>query len=188
MVVKSDDTAGALAGGFGYTEPYEVIRVEPREGSIAGNTHVTIFGRGLDLPAAVRFGGNAGLLPTLENGSVLAVRTQPAGTGRVDVAVTTGAQATTLARAFSFYDPKLLTGGAWGGPIEGSVNVAVLDPNSGNGVAGATVQLGYGADPRYQATTDENGLATISSPEIPAGPYTVTAGKNGFEFVAPSPR
>ncbi|MCK6551067.1 IPT/TIG domain-containing protein [Myxococcota bacterium] len=182
VVVEQGGARGVLARGFAFVEPFEIIHVEPSEGSIAGNTYVSIFGRGLDAPASVKFGGNDGLDPILENGSVIGVRTQPAVPSRVDVTITSGANTVVRERAYAFYDPRLITGGAWGGPIEGSVNVAVLDINSGAPMPGMVVQLGHDADLRYTGITDENGLATISSPEI-RGPYTVTAGMNGFEFV-----
>src|SRR5688572_14700542 len=44
------------------------------------------------------------------------------------------------------------------------------------------VQLGFGADLRYAAVTDENGHATISGSEI-RGAQTVTVGAPGVEFV-----
>lgn len=180
--VKSGDTRGVLRGGFRFEEAYAIIRIDPVEGAIAGNTYVSVFGRGIDAPVAVKFGGVDGLEPLLENGSVIGVRTAPAPTGTVDVEVTTAHGAFTFEQAFTFYDPRLITGGAWGGPIEGAVNVAVLDPNSGSPMPGIVVQLGYDADPRYARLTDENGIATISSPEI-RGAQTITAGQNGVEFV-----
>ena len=181
VVVRSADTRGVLAGGFSFVEDFQLIRLEPDEGSIAGNTYVSIFGRGLEAPAAASFGGTAGVRPARENGSVIGVRTPPSGSGRVDVRVRSGANDETLFDAFSFYDPRLITGGAWGGPIEGTVNVGVMG-NDGTPASGLVVQLGYDNDPRYRAVTDENGLATISSPEI-RGPQTVTAGGVEREFV-----
>lgn len=181
VVVRSPVTRGVLQGGFTFEAPFEVIRIEPREGSVAGNTYVTVLGRGFVAPVAVSFGGVEGLMPVLENGGVIGVRTQPANTGAVDVLVEAGGESALLPRAFTFYDPRLITGGAWGGPIEGSVNVAVMN-FSGDPIPGMVVQLGYDADPRYRAITDANGLATVSSPEL-RGAQTITAGADGVEFV-----
>jgi hypothetical protein len=181
VVVKSRLTQGVLPDGFTFEAPFEVIRIEPTEGSIAGNTYVTVLGRGFSAPVAVTFGANEGLAPTLENGGVIGVRTQPANSGAVDVTVESGGERVVLPRAFSFYDPRLITGGAWGGPIEGSVNVAVMNFD-GQPIQNMVVQLGFDADPRYRALTDANGLATVSSPEL-RGAQTITAGANGVEFV-----
>ncbi len=180
VVVRSPATEGRLEDGFAYEEAFEVIRVEPTEGSVAGNTYVSVLGRGFSDPAVVAFGGLAGVNPVLENGGVIGVRTQPSGTGRVDVDVDAGEQGR-LPLAYTFYDPRLVTGGAWGGPIEGSVNVAVMD-FQGQPLAGMVVQLGFEADAQYRKVTDENGLATISSPEI-RGAQTITAGGVETEFV-----
>src|SRR5262249_12040939 len=144
---------------------FDIIRFDPQEGSIAGNTYVTIVGRGLDLPVSVKFGGTDGISPVLENGSVIGVRTTAHAPGAVDVVVDTAGGSRTYPQGFAYYDPRLITGGAWGGEIAGDVNVAVLDINSGNPLQGMVVQLGYDADLRYTAITDQNGVATISSPE-----------------------
>lgn len=181
VVVRTPDTEGVLEGGFTFEEPFEIIAIEPREGSIAGNTYVSIIGRGFSTPVSVEFGGVEGVDPILENGSVIGVRTQPSSPGRVDVEIATGLEEVTRPQAYRFYDPRLITGGAWGGPIQGSVNVAVMGFD-GQPMPGMVVQLGYDADLRYTAVTDENGLATISSPEI-RGAQTITAGAPLVEYV-----
>lgn len=181
VVVRTADDRGVLEGGFTFEEAFEIIAIEPREGSMAGNTYVSIIGRGFSSPVGVEFDGVEGIDPVLENGSVIGVRTAPASPGLVDVEVTTGVEQQTRPQAYRFYDPRLITGGAWGGPIQGSVNVAVMNRNR-DPIAGMVVQLGYDADLRYTAITDENGLATISSPEI-RGAQTVTAGAPEMEFV-----
>src|SRR5207237_9561219 len=107
-------------------------------------------------------------------GSILSGRTKPSRPGAVDVVATLPRGERTMAKAFLYYDPRVVTGGAWGGSIEGSVNVGVLDADTGMPVPGVTVQLGYDADPRRARLTDMNGLATISGPHIrgafPASP------------------
>lgn len=181
VVVRTADSTGVLEDGFFFEEAFELIAIEPREGSMAGNTYVSIIGRGFSEPVSVEFDGVEGIDPVLENGSVIGVRTAPASPGLVDVEITTGVEQVLRERAFRFYDPRLITGGAWGGPIEGSVNVAVMTRQR-QPLAGMVVQLGYEADIRYAAITDENGLATISWPDV-RGAQTVTAGGPQVEFV-----
>ena len=172
VTVRQGAERATLAGAFTFSEPFELVAIEPVEGSIAGNTYVSIIGRGLTAPSTVSFGGVAGLQPTLENGSVLAVRTPPHPVGTVDVDVTTFEGSGRFEGAFAYFDPRLIVGGAWGGSIEGAVNVAVIDYNR-EPVPDMTVQLGYDADPRYRAITDENGMATVSRPEV-RGAQTIT--------------
>ncbi len=181
VAARIPGSRGVLAGGFRFEEAFEIIRIDPVEGSIAGNTFVSVYGRGFAGTASASFGGQFTDALVIENGSVMSTRTEPARSGVVDVfvGVTTGRD--TLLNGFTFYDPRIVTGGAWGGPVIGSVNVGVLDGN-GMGLPGMVVQLGLDADLRYTAVTDENGLATISGPDI-RGPQTVTVGQTGFEFV-----
>lgn len=181
VAVATAATRGALAGGFSFSEPYELVRLEPEEGSIAGNTYISAFGRGFDGEVGATLGGVEAVDPHLENGGILAFRAPPAPTGVVDVQLQLSGRTEDLFSGYAYYDPRLITGGAWGGPIEGSVNVAVMTFDR-SPIVGMVVQLGYDADLRYTAITDENGLATISSPEI-RGAHTVTAGGKEVEFV-----
>jgi len=182
LIGRIPGASGRLDDAFFFEEGFEVIRVDPSEGSIAGNTLVSVLGRGFSGTASVTFDRVAAFGIQIENGSVISGRTQPAGTGRIDVFAGTEDGQATLTNAYTFYDPRIITGGAWGGPIEGSVNVGVLDARTGEGIPGMVVQLGLDADPRYAGITDINGLATISWPEV-KGPQTVTAGQTAFEFV-----
>ncbi|MBK8013854.1 MAG: hypothetical protein IPK13_21200 [Deltaproteobacteria bacterium] len=172
-----------LADGFTFQAPFEIVRMDPTEGSIAGNTYVSVFGNGLTTPNEVRFGTQPAALISLENGSILGLRTPRKETGEVSVEATwpTAAESTTLTPAFAFYNPRLVTGGAYGGEIRGSVNVAVMTP-SGDALSGMWVQLGEDGDARLARPTDEDGLATISDPSI-RGPQTVTVGGTEVEFV-----
>ncbi|MEE2903299.1 MAG: IPT/TIG domain-containing protein [Myxococcota bacterium] len=185
VVVSNADSKGTLEDSFKFIEEFAIIRLKPDEGSIAGNTYVTALGRGFDSKAddvSITFDGEDVESLTVENGSIVSFRTKPADTGAVDVDVVMPKGLFTFKSGFNYYDPRIVTGGAWGGPIDGSVNVGVLDIGSGRPLAGFVVQLGVDNDVRYTGVTDENGLVTISAPEI-AGEYTVTAGREEYEFV-----
>lgn len=181
VLVRTRDEVRVLEGGFYFEAPFDLIRVEPPSGSMAGNTVITAFGRGFAGAPVMKLGALDGLSPRLENGQVYSARTPPANPGRVDVSVVQ-TETRTLVEAYQYFDPRLLTGGAYGGPIEGAVNVAVVSSDTGQPVPGFLVQLGYDADPRLARLTDENGLATVSELGL-HGPITVTAGRTGFEFV-----
>lgn len=185
VVVTNTDSKGILEKSFKFIEDFAIIRVKPDEGSIAGNTYVTVLGRGFDSKVddvSVTFDGEDVESLAVENGSIVSFRTKPADTGAVDVDVVMPKGLFTFKSGFNYYDPRIITGGAWGGPIEGSVNVGVLDISSGRPLPGFVVQLGVDSDVRYTGVTDENGLVTISAPEI-SGEYTVTAGREEYEFV-----
>lgn len=180
VVVYMQDGEARLTDGFVFTEPFEIIRLDPIEGSVAGNTFVSVYGRGFEPGAGVRFDGIEGVDPQVENGSVLHVRTNPTAPGTAMVQVVTSTTHV-VPPGYTFFDPRIVTGGAWGGPIDGAVNVGVINIGSGTPMPGMVVQLGLDADPRLAAVTDENGLATISYPDL-RGAYTVTVGQNDIEF------
>lgn len=182
VTVTSPDTRGVLEDAFTYDQPFAIIRLDPTEGSVAGNTYVTVLGRGFEGDVTVAFDGEAGDNVTVENSAVISVRTKPTGAGWVDVDVTTPRGDFTFRQGYLFYDPTIITGGAWGGPVQGSVNVAVIDIGSGRPLPGFVVQLGVKGDLNYAGITDENGLVTISQPGL-RGPQTVTAGANDYEHV-----
>jgi len=183
VIVRGEDAEGRLEDGFTFREPFVFVAVDPPEGSVAGNTFVTVIGRGFDAPATIEFGGAPGNDVVVENGSVMHVRTPALGSGWVDVDVAVASQpAENRKDAFMFYDPTIVTGGAWGGAVQGSVNVAVLNIQSGRPIPGFVVQVGNEGDLTRAGVTDEDGLVTISGPDI-RGAQTVTAGQNDFEHV-----
>ncbi|MBI2372557.1 MAG: IPT/TIG domain-containing protein [Deltaproteobacteria bacterium] len=167
-----------LGGAFWFEEAFEIIQLWPDEGSMAGNTLVTAFGRGLSGAASITFAGQA-VSAEIENGSVASARAPRAEPSVVDVSLAFARSGEKLDQAYTYYDPRVVYGGGWGGPVEGSVNVGVMSYER-MPVPGVVVQLGFDADPRYSAVTDENGVATISWPEL-RGPQTVTVGRTGFE-------
>lgn len=181
VVVRRGRDRARLPDAVQFREDFQVIRVEPADGSIAGGTYVSVFGRGLDADASVTLAGDAVEEATWENGAVFGFRAPPSFSQTVDLSLAQGTGEATIPGAFRYYNPRLVTGGGWGGVIEGAVHVAVQD-FQGQPLPGVAVQLGYDADPNYRAFTDERGLATISSPEI-RGPQTVTVGAEGYEFV-----
>lgn len=70
-------------------------------------------------------------------------------------------------------------GGVTSAPIDGVVNVYVVEPGSATPIAGAAVHLGgAGGALQLDATTDPDGLAVFRDAGI-AGPQTITATGNG---------
>jgi hypothetical protein len=169
------------AAGFRFEEPFEILQADPPDGAIAGNTLVTVYGRGFDGPVGVTFGGADGTAPELENGSVIAVRSPAGLSGEVDLEVEASERTTTLPLAYAYFDPRAILGGGFGGPVDGDLNVSVLGFDR-QPIPGAVVQVGYDLDPQLQATTNADGIAVISTRDL-EGPLTVTAGRTGNEFV-----
>lgn len=95
-------TAGGTAGGFSfsYAAAPALTSVAPDSGAESGGTQVEITGTGLTQTNQVTFGGTPASFTVLSDTSVSAVT--PAGTGTVDVAVTTTGGTDTLAEAYTY--------------------------------------------------------------------------------------
>jgi IPT/TIG domain-containing protein/regulator of chromosome condensation (RCC1) repeat-containing protein len=118
-------SATSAADQFSYAEPPTVTGVEPNHGPAAGGTSVTITGTNLTGASAVKFGSvNATSFKVNSATSITAVST--AGTGTVDVTVTTpgGTSATSAADRFTY------------GPT-----VTKVEPNHGSPSGGTTVTI-----------------------------------------------
>jgi hypothetical protein len=99
-------SATGEADRFTYIAPPEVTAVEPRTGPSAGATSVTITGTNLTGATAVKFGATNASSFKVESATSI-VATSPAGSGVVDVTVTTpgGTSATGAADAFTYLTP-----------------------------------------------------------------------------------
>ncbi len=159
--------------GFTYTEDLGVDGFFPVRGSVAGNTYVELRGRGFSGQMGVTFDGQDGVDVQILDSQTLAVRTPPHATGPVDVAVTRGSDSVAASEQYTYFNPGSRFGGAWGGPIQGAVNVTVYEMG-GAPIEGAHVQLSTRSDTLYQGQTDANGMITLSGPDV-FGEQTVTA-------------
>jgi hypothetical protein len=163
VTVTSSRGTGA-AGGTGdqFTYGPVVSGIEPNHGPRAGGTSVTITGVDLDEASAVTFGTTpAASFTVLSPTSVTAV--SPAGTGMVDVAVTTpeGTSPTGAQDRFS-YDvppPTITEISPANGPEAGGTAISV----SGTDLTGAT-GVKFGATNATSFTVNSDNSLTAVSP------------------------
>jgi hypothetical protein len=177
--VRLDGESAILPGAFNY----EAIKVDPDTGSVAGGSLVTIVGFGTEFEATteVTFDGLPLTDITIINEQSLTGRTPPGIAGSADVRVITSTATHLADRAYTYIttaDP--FAGGMGGGPINGEVNVVVLDQLTDNGVDGAYVVIGDPATSPFQGFADDLGQITFSDPSL-VGPITTTAAAEGFE-------
>jgi hypothetical protein len=145
-----------------------VTHVTPQRGSPGGGTAVTIRGSNLTGATAVDFGGNAAT-GVIVITSHLVTATSPAGSGTVDVTVTTplGTSATATGDQFTYVTvtPVVTHVAPHKGPAAGGTVVAVTGQNLG----GATVvDFGSNAATQVRVISPKIVLATA-----PAGTGTV---------------
>lgn len=158
---------------------YNPLLIEPASGSVAGNTSILITSDGADFDAdtEVTVGGQACSGLVLVTPSQVRCRTPAGNAGQVDVSASwpmDPSRAELLAKdAFEYVD---LTdtdhGGLDGGPINGTVNVAVVDSIAGLLVPNAFVLLGDDVKGPYQGRTDKQGHISFTGEGL-VGPVTV---------------
>jgi hypothetical protein len=143
-----------------------VTGISPTSGAQGGGTTVTITGTNLGNATAGDFGSTAGAITTDSATSMTA--TSPAGTGTVDVTVTTpgGTSATSSADQFTYVPGPTITGmSPASGPTVGGTSVTF----TGTDLQDATV-VDFGSS----AATITSDSATSLTAETPAGSGTVT--------------
>jgi hypothetical protein len=165
----------------GYT--YEAIYADPSKGAIAGGTYVRIRGRGTAFTDGdvAMIGGMLLVNQEIVNGTEIAGYTPGGIPGDADVVVISGGQTYTAKNGFTYEDTAdAVFGGTSGGPINGAINVVIVDTYSGDGVPNAIVTVGDPATATLKGTTDAFGQVTLSTPGL-HGPVTIVAGAKGWE-------
>jgi alpha-tubulin suppressor-like RCC1 family protein len=161
--------AGSQVLAFGEALPV-VSKVTPHEGPMEGGATVTITGVNLGGATAVHFGAAAAKSFTVESGESITATT-PAGTGTVDVTVTStsGTSGTGSADKYTYRTPPTVTKlSVKGGPATGGTTVTI----TGLGFTGAT-GVSFAGVPATNVTVIGNTSITAVSPTGVAGPADV---------------
>jgi alpha-tubulin suppressor-like RCC1 family protein len=167
--------AGIAGGGshslsFGPPPP-SVSGVAPNSGPQPGATAVTITGANLAEASAVRFGANSASSFTVNSAtSITAV--SPAGTGMVDVSVTTPVSTSTANAGdkFSYLPPPTVTKvKANKGPASGGTTVTITGT-----ALGGTTAVSFGANAASQFTLASATSITAVSPAGTSGAVDVS--------------
>lgn len=155
-----------LAQGFLYEDARpRVLGLSPARGSIAGGTLLQLRGRGFWGAPTVSVGGAPCVEVEVLDQATLRCRTPPGREGSVPVVVDLQGQRLESPERFTYFHPGTRFGGAWGGDVEGAVNVSVFSIGGGP-VAGAFVMLTVDGDTVYQGQTDAQGLITFSGEDV----------------------
>lgn len=161
------------AGAF----TFDAIAIDPPTGSVAGGTFVTLTGYGtaFDATTVVRFDGVPLTGVEVQNGQRLTGYTPPGVAGDADLDVRDASGVIRVDRAYTYLTTgDSFAGGFSGGPLAGSLNVAVIDNWTKDGIPGAFVAVGDPATTPYRGTTNALGQITFSGPDL-VGPVVVTA-------------
>jgi alpha-tubulin suppressor-like RCC1 family protein len=142
-----------------------VTKIEPNDGTTAGGTSVTITGTNFNEVSAVKFGSNTAASVTVNSPTSITARS-PAGSGTVDVTVTTAGGTSPTSEADSFiYGPKVTAVSPGYGSPGGGTSVTI----TGTAFTGATA-VKFGS---ANATSFKVESATSITAVSPSGTGTV---------------
>jgi hypothetical protein len=147
-----------------------VTGVAPGYGKQSGGDTVTITGSGFTYASAVNFGSTPAPAFSVNPSGTQITATSPAGSGTVDITVTTpgGTSATSNADQFTYVPVPTVTGVAPScGPLTGSTTVTV----TGSGFTYAE-SVNFGATAASSFTVNSDGEITATAPAT-ASPGTV---------------
>ena len=179
-IAVGEDKA-VLPSGFAYSgKNLEIFVPYPNTGAQAGGTLIHVYGNGFAPVMAVTFGGKPATHFTFIDPSHVTCKTPPGKVGAVDVGVQVGSASALLPSGFTYFNPMSQYGGTWGAPIDGSVNLTVIDGTTAKPVADAFTMLWTDPATPYQGYTNADGQITFSGPDV-VGKQMVSASKEGYE-------
>lgn len=152
---------------------YHALTLSPTEGARAGGTLVEILvtGEPVDESVSVWFGEQRCSNQALLSPGRLRCEAPPGSIGAVDVSLRPAegeAPAGWVAPdGFRYVDPTAsVSGGLGGGPIDGTVNVTLVDGITQRGLPGIHVVLGHGQEMQVEGVSDERGQLVLSAPDL----------------------
>ncbi|BCW87580.1 hypothetical protein sos41_07100 [Alphaproteobacteria bacterium SO-S41] len=175
VVVTTPGGTGTGTNFFTYIAVPTVTSLSPTSGPAAGGTVVTLTGTNFTGLTAVSFGGTAAASFTF-NSSTSITATSPAGTGTVNVRVTTpgGTSATGGGNQFTYTPAPTVTGvSPLSGPLAGGTSVTI----TGTNFTGATIVTIGG--------TSATGITVVNATTITATTPAGTAGARNVAVTTP---
>ncbi|MCJ8055281.1 putative Ig domain-containing protein [Shinella curvata] len=166
-------SATSAADQYTYVSAPTVTSVSPTAGPTWGGTSVTITGTGFTNATAVTFGSTAASGFTVISATTITA-TAPAGTGTVDIRVTTvgGTSATSAADQYTYVSaPTVSSVSPTAGPTGGGTTVIIT--GTGFAAANPTGAVKFGAT-NATYTINSNTQITATSPANSAGTYDIT--------------
>jgi hypothetical protein len=166
---------------------YNALLIAPTDGSVAGGTSIVITATGATFGAGVTVDvGDAACTDVrVITPSSLRCKTPPGDVGLADVIVRIEEQGDVpqlvANDAFEYFDSSdTQQGGLSGGPIDGSINVTVVDAFRGIVLPNVFVMVGDAVGTALTGVTNERGQVTFSEEGL-VGPVTIHAALECFE-------
>ena len=186
-------SATGVADQFTYINAPIVTSVTPTSGTTAGGTSVTITGTNFTTATAVKFGATVASYTVTDATHIAA--TSPAGSGIVDVRVTTagGTSAITSADQFTYVGPPppaptVTSLSPTTGPAAGGTGVTITGTNFSGATAvkfGATTATYTVTDATHIAATSPAGAGLVDVTVTTAGGISATGAADQFTYISP---
>ncbi|MBW3497584.1 putative Ig domain-containing protein [Janthinobacterium sp. NKUCC08_JDC] len=183
-------SATSAADQFTYVAAPVVSSISPTAGPTTGGTTVIISGSNFSGTTAVTFGATSAAGFTVNSASQITA-TAPAGTGTVDVRITTvgGTSATSAADQFTYVGAPVVSGiSPTFGPTAGGASVTITGANLSGATAvtfGATAATGFTVNSASQITaTAPAGTGTVDVRVTTIGGTSATGAADQFTYVA----
>ncbi|WP_425253843.1 IPT/TIG domain-containing protein [Janthinobacterium sp. NFX145] len=184
-------SATSAADQFTFVAAPTVTSISPTAGPATGGSTVIITGTGFSTTTAVTFGATSAIGFTV-NSATQITATAPAGTGTVDVRVTSlgGTSATSAADQFTFVAAPVVSSiSPTSGPTTGGTTVIITGSNFSGTTAvtfGATLASGFTVNSATQitATAPVGSAGTVDVRVTSAGGTSATSANDQFTYVA----
>jgi len=181
VTVRIDGTDSTLPAGY----TYDQIFVDPDRAAVSGGTVVTLVGSGTAFADGdtLTFGGAPCTELVVISEMRLTCKVPANSPGTVDVVLTHSADASTLtiADGFTYFDSTdPFGGGLGGGPLDGDMNISVINATTGAPVPDAFVMVDEDLSTDHQGLTSLMGQITFSGPDL-TGRHAVHVAKHCFE-------
>jgi hypothetical protein len=170
------------ADHFAYSLPPVVIGISPSSGPVIGGTIVTINGANFTGVTAVHFGAVAASFTFVNDGSMTA--TAPAGSGTIDITVTTpvGTSETGAADGFTYVTaPSVTSVSPSNGPASGGTVVTITGTNF-SGVSGVS----FGGSTALFQVNSATSISALSPTGNSVVNVTVTTSEGGASAASAS--
>ena len=191
VTTPSGVSATSSTDQFTYVPQPVVTAVSPTSGPSAGGTPVTISGTDFTGASGVSFGATAATTFTVDNGTQITA-TSPAGSGAVNVTVTTtgGVSATGVADLFSYIAaPSVNSVVPRGGVLGGGASITITGTDFEAVTAvkfGATAATAFNVDNATQitATNPAGSAGTVNVTVTTASGTSATSTADTFTYTA----
>ncbi len=173
VTTPAGTSAAVAADHFTYLAPPTVTKLSAKGGAAAGGSTVTITGTGFAGATAVSFGANAATHFTV-NSAISITATSPAGSGLVNVKVTTAGGTSAASKHDEWgYTPAVEAVAPGSGPVAGGTRVTITGVGFVPGAG--TTAFKFGAKKATHVECASSTSCTATTAKGKAGTVNVTA-------------